>query len=192
MKVRLNVATRPAENHRPFLVGAAVSGAASLVLLGVLLAGVLQSRSRMARDREQLQRYQAEIGQLQLELARLEGYFAQPATRAIFDRIGFANALIDQKSLSWTELLADLAAVLPAGVRVVSLAPQPAGHALDAKLVVEATGDREKLAFLQALEHARGFSQVQVTAESHAAGGTSAGRIELQVQVRYTPGATGP
>ena len=192
MKIRLNVATAPAENHRPFLVGAVASGTIALVILGLLLLEVMQSRSRMERDRERLRHDQAEIARLQMELTRLEGYFAQPQTRTVFDRIGFANTIIQQKSLSWTQLLADLAAVLPAGVRVVSLAPQPAGHALETRLVVEATGDREKLAFLQALEHARGFSQVRVTAESHAASGSSASHIELQVQVRYTPDATGP
>lgn len=185
MKVRLNLATVPAENQRRFLLGAGMAGAGALLLLVVLGVHIARTLAETRAQRERLAHAEQELSQLLGEQARLQSYFARPDTRAVLDRVRFVNDLLEQKNLPWTQMLLDLGSLLPPGVRVVELAPQTAGHALAVKMTVEAVSDGNKLAFLRAIQRAPAFTHLQVTAENRT-GSSAGGHVQLQLELLYT------
>jgi type IV pilus assembly protein PilN len=166
MRVRLNLATKPLESHRRFLAGAGLAAFAAAIVFVALswhVYGVRKAdtelRARTDKARQDLARYEA-------QRRDLERFFAQKDIASLHDRAAFLNAIIDARSFNWTRMFMDVEAILPAGVRVISIEPkQSAGHA-ELKLTVGASSDEAKLKFLHALERSKEFSDVQEQRET--------------------------
>ncbi|HEV2386342.1 MAG TPA: hypothetical protein VGS20_03705 [Candidatus Acidoferrales bacterium] len=186
MKIRLNVATRPLQTHRRFVAEAVVAGAAGLILLVVLSTGVLAAWRENRGQREEISRYQSELAQIGAERQQLAAYFNTPRTRTVMDRAAFLNSLIDQRSFPWTKIFTDLEKVLPAGVRVISIAPQMENGELDVKLVVGASTDKSKIDFLNALQQSPAFSRIQVMSETRAAGSGVPDEVDVELDALYS------
>ncbi len=165
MKVRLNVATAPFENHRRFLLGSTLLGVVAFGALGVLSMDVYRGWRESRNTREQAGRLEAEMRELRKERRDLEEFFKRPETHRVMDRAAFLNSLIVRRSFPWTRIFMDLEQRLPEGVRVVSISPRMREGRVELKLVVGATSDEGKLQFLKTLERAKEFSSVQVIAE---------------------------
>jgi Tfp pilus assembly protein PilN len=166
MKVRLNLATAPLENHRRFLLGALIGGGLALALFVTLSLQVYRNWRSSSEVR-------AEVGQLQGDLTKfrgqrkaLEDFFSTPEARRIRDRAEFLNGLIQQRSFPWTKIFENLEEKLPAGVRVVSISPKMDKGSVEVKLTVGASSDENKIKFLEALEQSAEFSRVQVVSEN--------------------------
>lgn len=179
MRVRLNLATKPLESHRRFLVG---SGVAAFVALAVFVAlswhvhsvrkADQEFRTRTAKAREELARFEA-------QRVELEHFFNQKDIASLGARAAFLNSIIDARSFNWTQMFMDLERILPGGVRVISVEPkQAAGHA-DLKLTIGAASEDAKLKLLHALEQSKQFSEVQEQRESKAATGGDQRVIQL-------------
>jgi Tfp pilus assembly protein PilN len=166
VKVRLNLASAPLENHRRFLLGSSLVGAVALVLL-VLLA---QQAWRHWRENEDIRAksaaLQAQLSELREARRHLEQFYKEPDVRRSLDRAAFLNGLIEQRSFPWTRIFTDLERVLPEGVRVVSIAPQMRDGGVEVKLVVGALSDEAKLEFLRSLEKSPEFKGIQVLSET--------------------------
>jgi type IV pilus assembly protein PilN len=162
VRVRLNLATKPLESHRRFLVG---SGLAALVagLVFVLLAWhVYTVRKANAELRARTEETRQKMLKLDEQRRELEQYFAQKDIASLHDRAAFLNSIIDARSFDWTRMFMDLERVLPGGVHVVSIEPKQAGGHVELKLTVGAANDEAELKFLRALEESSEFSEVQV------------------------------
>ncbi|HVB32878.1 MAG TPA: hypothetical protein VNJ52_00690 [Patescibacteria group bacterium] len=190
MKIRLNVATRPLESHRRFIAGAVVAGAAGVLALLLLSSSVIAIWRHNRGQRAQIAGYRARLVRMQSEREELAMYFGSQKTKVVVGRAEFLNSLIDQRSFPWTKIFTNLEKVLPAGVRVVSIAPKMQKGRVDVNLVVGADGDKSKIAFLQALQASPVFSQVQVNSETRAKRAGSQDQVVVELEAVYSGAGT--
>jgi Tfp pilus assembly protein PilN len=166
MKLRLNVATSPQENHRPFIAGAAFIGTVAFILLLVLARETYVSRQANTQIRSDTARLNQQIALDQAEHQELENYFKQPGVQQTLHSAEFLNGLIAERTFPWTKIFSDLEKTLPAGVRVVSIAPKLVNGKAEVALTVGATSDAAKIQFLEAVEKSKNFSEVTVDDET--------------------------
>jgi Tfp pilus assembly protein PilN len=185
MKVRLNLATTPLENHRPFLVAAVLVGVMSLTAL-VWLGRQSYRDWRESRElRAERSDLEAKLNTLQQQRRELEQFFNRPETRRITEQAAYLNTLIAQRSFSWTQLFMDLERLLPAGVRVISIAPQLVEGRVEVRLVIGATSDEAKLKFLQTLDEANEFERYHLLTETRPRSGRDTDQVQVELVAWY-------
>ena len=186
MKLRLNLATRPLENKRPFLALSGVLGAVGILLLLLLSHGAYKSW-RANRDlRADIARWEAEIHANKQRQATLQDYFRSPQAQQVLDRAAFLNSLIGQRSFPWTKIFMDLEKILPAGVRVMNISPRLVNGKAVVEITVGAASDDSKIKFIEALEKSPAFSNVQIQGERHSEQITpSSDKITLELTALY-------
>jgi type IV pilus assembly protein PilN len=167
MRVSVNLATRPFANLGPTLRRLRIAmGSLAVIVLGLWL-GLHLLHGRADKVRAQERSLDVDISRLNQEQQGFRTLVAQPDNAAIIDRAGALNALIDQKSFSWTLAMEDLETVLPGGVQVTTLEPivdKKDGHVAVHMRVV---GPRDKAVELVAnLEHSHRFLQPRIIGES--------------------------
>lgn len=186
MRIRLNLATKPLETHRKFLV---VSGVAWLIAGLVFLAlgwHVYSIRRANAEIRSKTAEIAQQLIVLQSKRKTLESFFDRPDNAKLHDRGAFLNGIIDARSFDWTQMFMDLERTLPAGVHVVSIEPKREKGALVVSLVVGAASDKAKLDFLRAMENSKSFSHVQLLSEQVPRQAGSADHSVLALTVEYS------
>jgi len=186
MKVRLNLATAPLENHRRFVLGSALVGLAALGTLAGLSMHVYRVQRESRNLRAQAARIEREMREFRAEHRELEAFFKRSDTRRVMDRAAFLNSLIEQRSFPWTRIFMDLERRLPEGVRVVSISPRMREGRVELKLVVGAMSDEGKLEFLKTLEKAKEFTSVQVLSERRQDRPTEPDKILLDLVAWYS------
>jgi type IV pilus assembly protein PilN len=167
MRVSVNLATKPFANLGPILRRLRIAmGSLAVIVLGLWL-GLHLLHGRADKVRAQERSLDVDINRLNQEQQGFRTLVAQPQNAAIIDRAGALNALIDQKSFSWTLAMEDLETVLPGGVQVTTLEPivdKKDGHVAVHMRVV---GPRDKAVELVAnLEHSHRFLQPRIIGES--------------------------
>jgi hypothetical protein len=92
--------------------------------------------------------------------------------------------LVDRRAFSWSELLGRLEGVVPAGIRLVSIAPT--GRGGDIEVAVNAVGEAvdDGLEFLQALQEGNAFEQPFLSSVSEGTDG-----IDFAFTMVYVPGS---
>ncbi len=185
MRNRINLATSPFVNYRPFALGAgllALVTVAVTVFVGVESVRAWQERrATQARVRE----LQSERARLLAEQQRLEAELQDPATQKVLRRTRFFNDLIRQKNLSWTQLFFDLAEGLPRQVRILSLSPSLREDGrLQVELRVGGASPPAVIEFLRALEEGEKFAQVELHSQNYR-GGRGRDAMTAQVSVVY-------
>jgi type IV pilus assembly protein PilN len=186
MRVRLNLATKPLDTHRPFIAAAGLAGLVGSLAFVLLGWHVYAARKAEAVRRTRTAQNQAELTALLRRRAELEKYFSQPDVAKLSDRAAFFNSIIDQSSFNWTQMFMDLERVLPNGVRVVSIQPQLVAGNMEVKLVVAATSDDAKLKFLRTLEASKVFRRVVLTSERAPTEANAGDQTLLELQVIYS------
>src|SRR6266576_3275754 len=119
MRVRLNLATKPLESHRRFLVGAGLSAfvaAVSFVMLGWHVYSVRKAatevRARTERIREEYARYEEERNDL-------KRFFDQKSIKGLSDRAAFINGIIAVSSFHSTKMILFSDNTLPGGAPII-------------------------------------------------------------------------
>ena len=165
MEVRLNLATKPLESHRRFLVGANLSAlvaAAVFLALGWHVYSVRKAATEVLARTERINEERTEYEGKRRELER---YFKQKSIADIHDRAAFINGIIAVRSFNWTKMFMDLERILPGGVHIISIEPkQDSGH-VELTLTFGASSDDVKLQFMRALETSKQFSEVQIRSD---------------------------
>jgi hypothetical protein len=101
MKLRLNLATKPLENKRPFLAAAGTLGAVGILLLLLLSHGAYKSW-RANRDlRADISHWENEIAIYKQRQALLQNYFRSPEAQQILDSAAFRGP---KSSWTWKTL----------------------------------------------------------------------------------------
>ena len=185
MKLYLNLATAPFENHRKFVLGSSIVGIFGFVALLVLSHSAYRSWRANRQLRTDISRLGGEIRSSQEKQQELYAFFQTPTAKQVLDRSAFLNSMIQQRSFPWTKIFMDLEDTLPPGVRVVSISPRLEGGHVSVKLTVGALSDESKLKFLEALEHSKEFSGIQVTEERHPEPGSTPDRVVVQLEAWY-------
>src|SRR5579872_527567 len=185
MKLRLNLATRPQPNNRPFLAGAVVAGVLAAVALVLLAHSAYTSWVASREIRAEMGQWESRVRVDQDQHEELERYFRQASARNVIDRSTFLNSLIAERSFPWTQILTDLGHSLPPGVRVISISPRLDNGRAQVTLQVGAASDEGKLQFLEAIENSRAFSGLVVKNEHHADQESSPDKVVLNLTVWY-------
>jgi len=166
MRITINLATRPFVELRPIFLRLRIAMVA-LALLAIALgiwAHVLQQR--LDRATVQMDRLRNQTVAAQNERLHSEARMRQPANAAVLDRAHFLNDLFLRKSFSWTAVMMDLETVLPIGVQVTSIEPQPTAEG-DVLIRLRVTGERDRaVQLVRNLEHSRRFLQPRLSGES--------------------------
>ena len=167
MKLRLNLATAPLENKRPFLAAAGVLGTVGILLLLLLSHGAFRAW-RANRDlRAEIAHWETEIRANKERQTNLQEYFHSAQAQQVLDRAAFLNSLIGQRSFPWTKIFMDLEPILPPGVRVINISPKLVNGKALVTISIGAATDEGKIKFLESLEKSPAFSNVQVQGERH-------------------------
>jgi type IV pilus assembly protein PilN len=162
MQVRLNIATKPLESHRRFLVGAgllAVLGGVIFLALGWHVYSTLRAQEAL-RHKEEENDNRAAL--LQRRRKELDDFFAKTENARLKERASFVNGIIDERSFDWTQMFMDLEKLVPVGVHVVTIQPQLEKGHMFVRLTVAATSDESKIKFLHAMENSPAFSNVEL------------------------------
>jgi Tfp pilus assembly protein PilN len=185
MKLRLNIATAPQENNRPFIAGAVVFGTVALITLVILARQTYVTWQSNIQLRSETAQLATHIAEKQMEQQELKTYFDRKDVQQIRDRADFLNSLISERSFPWTKIFMDLENTLPPGVRVVSIAPKLVKGRADVEMVIGASSDETKQRFLEAIEKSRDFSDITVDDEKTSDEPGNSGRIEVRLNFWY-------
>ena len=159
--IRTNLSTRPFYNTRlvrAALVAIAVVAAGLTVFNAVELWRLQQANRELGQSVNQNERDAREL----LQKARTVQQSIDKAQLALVDAAAReANTLIDRRAFSWTELLSQFQATLPASVRIVSVEPQvdKEGRMLVA-IQVRSQSQEDLDSFIAALEKSGAFGDV--------------------------------
>lgn len=183
--LRTNLATRPFYNER--LAAILVWGLAAIVAV-ITLANVARLSSLWGRDaelRQEAAQNEQRAAELRQQAQQARSRVDPAHLRRIASSAREANALIDGRTFSWTELFNRFEATLPAGVRLASVQPSRAEDGrFVVRIAVVARNVDEIDAFMEALEARGGFRDVLARQESV----DEEGRIEAALSGTYRPG----
>lgn len=162
MRLRLNLATKPLEAQRSFLVSSGLVAFIAAIVFLWLGWHVYTVRKVDEELRARTGKTRQEMARLEVQRQELDRFFHQEENAKLHDRADFINGILDARSFNWTQMFMDLEHVLPAGVRVISIEPKQVGGHVEVKLNVGATSEEAALKFLRALEASKEFTEVQL------------------------------
>jgi hypothetical protein len=182
--LRTNLSTRPFYNIRA--VQALLGALAALVMLLTLFNGIrllqltASQRSLGARASEA----QTEAARLRAEAARIRSQVDAKELEVVSVAAREANAIIDMRAFSWSDLFSHIEATLPENARVTGVQPRADkdGRFLIG-MRVEARRVKDLETFMEALETTKAFRNVLTTDEQ----ATNDGLIEAIVEGLYEP-----
>jgi len=200
MRIRINLASRPFIELRPFFLRLRIiMGALAVIAIGLIIGTHLLNK-KLIVARAQMDRLQAATQKAQQEKAANERKMRQPDNAAVLTRAHFLNELFLRKSFSWTAVMMDLETVLPSGVQITAIEPSADTVTGDLVIRMRVGGDRDRaIQLVRNLERSKRFLQPQLTAETPAAKDTGQqgrapvanaavpGGVEFEILARYNP-----
>ena len=186
--LQINLGTRPFYNVRAaqVVIGAVAALAVALTLFNVVQTvrlGISQyTLGASASEAE------GEAERLQAEAVRIRSQINAEELAVVANAAREANAIIDQRAFSWTDLFAHFEATLPPDVRVTAVQPrlESDGDFVIA-IGVQARRPEDLDAFIESLEDRGGFRDVLSIQEQTGDGGL----IAAVIQGTYLPPARG-
>jgi len=198
MRIRVNLASRPFVELRPFFLRLRIiMGALAVVALGLLI-GTHFLNKKLEIARAQMDKLQAETQKAQQEKAANERQMRRPENAAVLARAHFLNELFLRKSFSWTAVMMDLETVLPSGVQITAIEPQISSDGI-VTIHMRVGGDRDRaIQLVRNLERSKRFLSPQLTTEGPSAKDTgqqgrasannsAPGGVEFDILARYNP-----
>lgn len=188
MRLDLNLATRPYEDARRFWLqwGARLAAVGALTLVLLLFTASAWRQGRTVSRR--IEQANQQIASLQHEKQQAEAILARPGNREIRDRSAFLNTLIVRKAFSWTQVFADLEAIMPPRLHVVSIAPDlTEDNRLQVHLRVAGETRDSAVELVRRMEASPHFRNPEIQSET-TAGPPQAG-VDFEIVARYTPAA---
>jgi len=199
MKITVNLATRPFIELRPIFLRLRIfmAGLAVVAVGALVTSHVLQKKLDVAKA--QIDAVHAQVVAAQDEKRRNERRMREPENAAVLARAHFLNALFLRKSFSWTAIMMDLETVLPAGVQVTSIVPEPTIDG-DVMIRLRVSGDRDRaVQLVRNLERSKRFLAPRLTGEAtqakeggsqnnnFGANGLAPAGVEFEILANYNP-----
>jgi type IV pilus assembly protein PilN len=199
MKITVNLATRPFIELRPIFLRLRIFMAVlAVVAVAALVAShILQKKLDAAEA--QINAVHAKVVAAQDEKRKNEQRMREPQNAAVLARAHFLNALFLRKSFSWTAIMMDLETVLPAGVQVTSIEPEPTSDG-DVMIRLRVSGDRDRaVQLVRNLERSKRFLAPRLTGEATQAkeagsqgnnfnaNGLAPSGVEFEILANYNP-----
>jgi Tfp pilus assembly protein PilN len=158
--LRTNLSTRPFYNARAVragLLGMAVLAGGLTLFNTVENVRLTASQSTLGSSEAEARR---EATRLRGEATRIRSQINQAELETVAAAAREANALIDKRAFSWTDLMAQFETTLPEDVRVRSVQPRLADGAFIVTVTVEARSAEDIDDFIEALEQTGNFRDV--------------------------------
>jgi Tfp pilus assembly protein PilN len=141
-----------------------------VVVLGVLLLVEFGLRAYTLRKadedlRARTSKIEKEMAAVSQEREALDRFFAQQEAAGFQDHAKFVVAVLQARSINWTQMFMDLERSLPPGVRIVHIEPKLDKGVVTVHFVVGATNEDAKLKLLKSFENSSSFSHVELLSE---------------------------
>lgn len=190
MRVPINIASRPADSTGSLRRGALALGCLALVLGFVVVRAELRSRNEFRSLVDQTNQLEAQIQELESSRKEMRSWLETPQVTQIRQRSALLNALISQKSLSWTRMFQDLESTLPGGVRIVGIAPSTKGLDGDQgqpelRLAVASATIAPIVDFIKRLEDSPRFANPVVGDQRNPTETEEKGEVKVTLTARY-------
>jgi hypothetical protein len=163
--IRNNLATRPFYNERAAHVAIALFAVAVLALTAFNVYRLVSLSARNTALAGEIRRDEEAAARVREQAAALRARINQNELQAVMAGAREANALIDQRTFSWTEFFNLIERTLPANVMLSSVMPSIEGGRTTVHLVVLGRRAEDIDAFMEQLETTKAFRSVQPRAE---------------------------
>ena len=193
MRININLASRPYQDEGQFYLRWGTALGLIVLLTAVLIAISVRHYQESQRNWASAREAEAKLAELRKEEAQARQILAEPQNRGTRDSSQFLNDAIQRKAFSWTRLMEDLEKIMPAGVRVVSIAPVLDQHNhFVLKLELEGRNREGAIELLRNMERSRHFRDSQLTTESHVLGTQIKGQegVRSAILSSYVPAET--
>jgi Tfp pilus assembly protein PilN len=183
MTLGTNLATRPFYNVRAVQV---LLGAFAMLVLAFTLFNafeLLRLRGIESELGSHAAESEAQAQRLRAEATRIRRQIDQKELEAVSAAAREANAIIDRRAFSWTTLLTQLEATLPAEVRITTVQPRLDEGVFKVALSTEAHRTEDVSDFIDALEKTGAFREVVPLRQSV----DEDGLISVLLDGLYTP-----
>jgi type IV pilus assembly protein PilN len=177
MRFKINLATK-IYVHTKLLNFSTV--AAILVLSAFLILATRYVTDNAAKTK----RLTREIATLDSKFKASSKGVSEKDYHALLEKIAFANNVIEKKAYNWLELLDKLEQVVPEGVAISSIDPDPKSHEL--KLSGEARNFSNLRLFMEHLEDSPFFTDVYLTGEGETKQGEAKQGISFSLSCKVT------
>lgn len=188
MKIAVNLASRPYEDEGQFFRqwGTALALAALFTAFMVFIS--VRHYQDTQREWESARQAQTKLEELKRESAQAQQVLARPENRGTRDESQFLNTAILRKSFSWTKLMEDMEKVMPAGLRVTSIAPAvDQRNRFTLKLEVEGETRDTAIELLRNMEKSPHFRSPQLSSETHGRPGEGSAGVKSDIITSYLP-----
>ncbi|MBV9073674.1 MAG: hypothetical protein JOZ10_08595 [Acidobacteria bacterium] len=188
MRISINLASQPYQDEGRFYRQWGLALVAMLLLTAFLLTMAVRHRINSQKDWVAARDAEAKLAALHREEAEAQRILAEPQNRGTRDRSQFLNAAILRKSFSWTRLMEDMEKVMPAGLRVVSIAPVLDQHNRFV-LKVQVQGERRESAIelLRNMEKSQHFRSAELVDETRNEARGGEGGVKSDIITSYSP-----
>ena len=184
---RINLSTRPFYNERAVHASLGLVAALVLAVTAFNLWQVFVLSGRQSQLQGRIAQSETRTRQIQDQAARIRGSINPRELEATVAAAREANALIDRRVFSWTEVLNQFETTLPPNVRVMSVHPRverDGSMIVDVVLVARTVEAVDT--FIENIEKAGAFTSVLSREEFL----NEKGLIQASVEGRYRPART--
>jgi Tfp pilus assembly protein PilN len=183
--LRTNLSTRPFYNERAITLALAVLAIAVLAFTVLNVTRLVALTGRQSAIGAVAGQAEGRARELRQKAVAARGSVDQARLAAVAAAAHEANALIDRRVFSWTELFNRFEATLPPGVRIAAVRPsvdQQGRLVMSIAVVARSVDDVD--AFIEALEGTRAFGDVLSREERF----NEEGLLEATLRGVYGPG----
>lgn len=197
MRVPINIASLPGDTTGPLRRVALVLGCLVVALGFVVVRAELRSRDEFRSLVDQTNQLEADIQNLQNTRKEMQTWLETPQVLQIRKRSSLLNALISQKSLSWTRMFQDLESTLPGGVRIMGIAPAVRTLSIDQsqpdlRLAVASPAITPIVDFIRRLEDSPRFENPVVSDQRNPSESEVKGEVKVTLTARYVQSLQSP
>jgi hypothetical protein len=180
--LRTNLSTRPFYNERAvhFAIGVAAVLVALLTIWNIVRVVTLSRQSTELATR--VNRDHAEAEGLTKMAAEIRGRINRDELQLVVDSAREANALIDQRTFSWTALFNQLEGTMPPDVMLTSVRPSVKEGATRISMVVLGRRQEDIDEFIEKLEASGSFDEVLPSQQDR----TDEGLYRVVLESTYT------
>jgi|SRR5687767_10238473 len=185
MMLRGNLATRPFYNERIVTLLLALVAAVVLALTVTNVTRLLQLSARRSELRAQIGADEAAAARIRQSAAAVQKGVDQNALMTLAGSAREANALIEQRTFSWTTFLTYIESAIPVGVHLTSITPDFKRGDIIITMMLVGRRAEEVAEFMNALEATGAFYDVDAT----VVGATEEGFDRVTLKSFYLPPA---
>jgi hypothetical protein len=180
--LRTNLSTRPFYNERAVHVLLATAAALVLALTAYNVYRVIQLSKANTELASRVNREHDEADRLTQQAAAIRRTLNQEELAAVVQAAGEANALIDQRTFSWTEFFNHIESTIPPEVMLTSVRPGVRDGLTNVAMSMLGRRIEDIDEFVEKLEASGGFTDCLIPRQDR----TDAGLYQVAVSCTYT------